>query len=40
MSHSWELLEPAVYLMAGLTTVTVGQRVLHVRRALTRPAPV
>jgi len=36
----FELLEPAVYLMAGLTTVTVGQRVLHVRRALTRPAPV
>src|SRR5438876_5027117 len=29
-----ELLEPAVYVMAVLTTVTVLQRVLHVRRAL------
>ena len=37
---NFELLEPAVYLMAGLTMVTVGQRVLHVRRELTRPAPV
>jgi CDP-diacylglycerol--glycerol-3-phosphate 3-phosphatidyltransferase len=33
-----ELLEPAVYLLAGLTTITVLQRVLHVRRALTRSA--
>jgi CDP-diacylglycerol---glycerol-3-phosphate 3-phosphatidyltransferase len=30
-----ELLEPAVYVLAVLTTVTVLQRVLHVRRALT-----
>src|SRR5437773_10475835 len=29
-----ELLEPAVYVMAVLTTLTVFQRVLHVRRAL------
>jgi CDP-diacylglycerol---glycerol-3-phosphate 3-phosphatidyltransferase len=29
-----ELLEPAIYVLAGLTTVTVLQRVLHVRRAL------
>ena len=29
-----ELLEPAVYVMAVLTTVTVLQRVFHVRRAL------
>jgi len=29
-----ELLEPAVYVMAVLTTVTVLQRVLHVRKAL------
>jgi CDP-diacylglycerol---glycerol-3-phosphate 3-phosphatidyltransferase len=29
-----ELLEPAVYVLTALTTVTVLQRVLHVRRAL------
>jgi len=29
-----ELLAPAIYVMAGLTAVTVGQRVLHVRNAL------
>src|SRR5205814_1309322 len=29
-----ELLEPAVYVMAVLTTVTVLQRVFHMRRAL------
>jgi len=28
------LLEPAIYAMAALTTVTVVQRVLHVRRQL------
>ncbi len=30
-----QLLEPAVYLLAGLSVVTVAQRILHVRRALT-----
>jgi CDP-diacylglycerol--glycerol-3-phosphate 3-phosphatidyltransferase len=30
----WELLEPAIYAMAVLTSFTVLQRVLHVRRAL------
>lgn len=33
------LLEPAVYVLAALTTVTVLQRVLHVRRALSRAEP-
>jgi CDP-diacylglycerol---glycerol-3-phosphate 3-phosphatidyltransferase len=33
-----ELLEPAVWLLAGLSVFTVGQRILHVRRELTRPA--
>lgn len=33
-SGSFELLAPAMYLMAALTTVTVIQRVWHVRRAL------
>jgi CDP-diacylglycerol--glycerol-3-phosphate 3-phosphatidyltransferase len=31
------LLQPAVYLLAALSTVTVLQRIFHVRRALTRP---
>ena len=30
----FSLLEPAVYVLAALTTFTVAQRVLHVRRAL------
>jgi CDP-diacylglycerol--glycerol-3-phosphate 3-phosphatidyltransferase len=30
----FELLEPAIYAMAALTTITTLQRVLHVRRAL------
>jgi len=34
------LLEPAVYVLAGLSAVTVAQRILHVRRELTRPAEV
>jgi CDP-diacylglycerol--glycerol-3-phosphate 3-phosphatidyltransferase len=34
----FELLEPAIYVMAALTTVTVLQRVLHVRRELGRGA--
>jgi CDP-diacylglycerol---glycerol-3-phosphate 3-phosphatidyltransferase len=31
----FELLEPAVYVLAGLSVITVGQRIWHVRRALT-----
>jgi CDP-diacylglycerol--glycerol-3-phosphate 3-phosphatidyltransferase len=34
----FELLEPAIYAMAVLTTFTVLQRVFHVRRELTRAA--
>ena len=34
----FELLEPAIYAMALLTTITVMQRVLHVRSALNRAA--
>ena len=34
----FELLEPAIYVMAGLTTFTVLQRILHVRRELGRAA--
>ena len=34
----FELLEPAIYVMAALTTVTVFQRVFHVRRELGRGA--
>ena len=30
----FELLEPAIYVMAALTAFTVGQRVWHVRREL------
>jgi len=33
-----DLLEPAVYVLAGLGTITVLQRILHVRKALTAPA--
>jgi CDP-diacylglycerol--glycerol-3-phosphate 3-phosphatidyltransferase len=36
---SFELLEPAVYVLAGLSVVTVVQRILHVRTAL-RSAPL
>jgi CDP-diacylglycerol--glycerol-3-phosphate 3-phosphatidyltransferase len=37
----FELLAPAVYVLAGLSTVTVFQRIFHVRKALTAPpAPV
>ncbi len=32
---SFELLEPAVYVLAALSVITVGQRIWHVRRALT-----
>ncbi len=33
-----QLLEPSVWLLAGLSVFTVGQRILHVRRELTRAA--
>jgi CDP-diacylglycerol--glycerol-3-phosphate 3-phosphatidyltransferase len=33
-----DLLEPAIYLMAGLTIITTFQRVFHVRRELVRAA--
>ena len=33
-------LEPAVYVLAALTTITVVQRILHVRRAFLPPAPL
>jgi CDP-diacylglycerol--glycerol-3-phosphate 3-phosphatidyltransferase len=32
------LLEPSVYVLAGLSVITVGQRVWHVRGELTRNA--
>jgi len=35
----FRLLEPAIYVMAALTTITVLQRVLHVRRELLSAAP-
>src|ERR687895_24285 len=31
-----ELLEPAVWLLAGLSVITVGQRIVHVRKELKR----
>ena len=37
-----ELIEPAVWALAGLSLITVGQRIFHVRKELTRatePAP-
>jgi phosphatidylglycerophosphate synthase len=34
-----ELLAPAVYVLAALSIVTVVQRIWHVRRELTSPAP-
>jgi CDP-diacylglycerol--glycerol-3-phosphate 3-phosphatidyltransferase len=33
----FQLLAPAVYVLAALAIFTVGQRILHVRRELTRP---
>jgi phosphatidylglycerophosphate synthase len=33
-----ELLEPAVWLLAGLSVITVGQRIFHVRQELARAA--
>ena len=32
----FELIEPAVWVLAGLSVITVGQRILHVRRELVR----
>src|SRR5947209_12459886 len=37
---SFELLEPAVYVLAGLAVVTTLQRILYVRKALSAPAQV
>lgn len=34
----FELLAPAVYVLAGLSVITVFQRIVHVRRALNAPA--
>ena len=31
-----ELIEPAVWVLAGLSVITVGQRIFHVRKELTR----
>lgn len=33
-------LEPAVYVLAALSTITVVQRILHVKGQLTQPAPL
>ena len=33
----FELLQPAVYVLAALSVVTVVQRIWHVRRELSRP---
>ena len=34
----FELLEPAVWVLAGLSVITVGQRIFHVRSQLVREA--
>lgn len=36
----FELLAPAVYVLAALSTITVFQRIFHVRRELSRSAPL
>jgi CDP-diacylglycerol--glycerol-3-phosphate 3-phosphatidyltransferase len=36
----FELLEPAVWVLAVLSVITVGQRIFHVRSELTKEAPV
>lgn len=36
----FELLAPAVYVLAGLSTITVFQRIFHVRRELSGGAPL
>jgi phosphatidylinositol phosphate synthase len=33
----FQLLAPAVYVLAGLSVITVGQRIAHVRRSLSAP---
>src|ERR1700739_4659769 len=33
----FQLLAPAVYVLAGVSVITVGQRIAHVRRALSAP---
>jgi CDP-diacylglycerol--glycerol-3-phosphate 3-phosphatidyltransferase len=33
-----ELLEPAVWVLAGLSVITVGQRIFHVRKELRHAA--
>jgi CDP-diacylglycerol--glycerol-3-phosphate 3-phosphatidyltransferase len=35
----FELLKPAVFVLAGLSAITTLQRIAHVRRELNRPAP-
>ena len=35
---SFELLRPAVYVLAALSVLTVFQRIWHVRRELSRPS--
>ena len=37
---NFQLLEPAVYVLAVLSVFTVGQRIWHVRKALSAPASV
>ena len=37
-SGDFELLAPAVYVLAGLAIITTFQRIFHVRKALTAPA--
>jgi CDP-diacylglycerol--glycerol-3-phosphate 3-phosphatidyltransferase len=37
---SFELLKPAVFVLAGLSLITVAQRVWHVRNALRSPERV
>ncbi len=36
---NFQLLAPAVYVLAGLSLITVAQRIAHVRRELSAPAP-
>jgi CDP-diacylglycerol--glycerol-3-phosphate 3-phosphatidyltransferase len=35
-----DLLEPAVYVLAALSVITVGQRIFHVRSALRNNPPL
>jgi CDP-diacylglycerol--glycerol-3-phosphate 3-phosphatidyltransferase len=36
----FQLLAPAVYVLAGLAIITTIQRIVHVRSELQRPVPV